>query len=170
TGKVLGSTPRLSSASGAAFDEAGTLWALGTGAASGPAPEILPARQIPQVLDGYPPGPGRHMLLCMSCLAHPQLGVDVAGDLVVLAAVTAPFQFDGVKFPGDLVTGETWVLLQVHDGRLRAHHTLRTTRARLAVAGNGRVAIVATGVRAETSLDGQVKAARNESVLIQFQR
>jgi hypothetical protein len=92
------------------------------------------------------------------------------GDVVLLAAILQPFRIDGVKLPADRVGAESWSLLQITGQRLRARHTVTTTHARLAVARNGRVAMVATGVRGATTLDGRTLGKKGETVLLQFDR
>ncbi len=166
-GKPVWSSGDLMVAEHAAFRSDGTLIAVGTTA---PLSERALQQSLPDsvVLDVYGHGQ-RHSRtrLCMRCGSAAGLGVDAEGRVVLLVRVGGAFDFGGVALTPADAEGEDWLLLQLQDGRLRAHHRLRTTHARLAV-GGGNVAVVAQGVRGITALDGREVAAYNASVLLQF--
>jgi len=195
-GETTWTAEGLSAVDAAAFDSHGTLWALGRGTLAGAPTKILPARKVPQVLDAYRPtldregrrgGPkpsrdasksakltgaarDRRRLCAEGCLGKASLAIDDEGGVVLLAAVTRPCRIDDVALPVDGVLAESWSLLRLDHGRLRARHTLTTTHVRLAVAGTGRVALVATGVRGGTTLDHRTLGDKGETVLLQFDR
>jgi hypothetical protein len=167
-GKPLGKADKLASVGAAAFDHHGTLWVLGQATLAGSPPRILPPRKVPYVLDAYRPELDRRVLCKRSCLHRPSLAVDGEGAVVFLAAVVRPFRFGGIRLSADRVLAERWSLLQIDGQRLRARHTLTTTHVRLAVARTGRVAVVVTGVRGVTTLDGRRVGKKGETVLLQF--
>jgi hypothetical protein len=167
-GKMTWLAEKLATVTGAAFDGQGALWAIGMATLTGPPPKILPAQDVPQVLDSYGPELLRQVICEKGCMRMPQLAADGEGNVVLLAAVTAPCSFDGKILPVDRTLAESWVVLQINQHRLRASHTLKTTRARLAVGSHGRIAILASGVRGTTILDDRVVGKMGETLLIQF--
>jgi hypothetical protein len=169
-GRPIGKADKLASVGAAAFDHHGTLWVLGQATLPGPPPRILPPRKVPAVLDAYHPGLERRVLCQRACLRRPSLAVDDEGYVVLLAAPSRSFRFDAVKLRADPVLAERWSLLQIDGHRLRARHTLTATHVRLAVARTGQVAVVATGVRSTTTLDGRRVGKKGETVLLQFDR
>jgi hypothetical protein len=169
-GKLTWTGPRLAAVSGAAFDKQGTLWTAGDATLTGAAPRVLPAQEVPQVLDAYGPQVDRQVICDKGCMPRPQLAVDGGGSVFLLAAVTRSVRFGGVELPAKRRLAESWNLLQIKQHRLIGHHSLTTTHARLATSPDGDVAILATGVRGPTTLDKRRIGKLGETVLIQFNR
>lgn len=168
-GKQTWVAEKLADVTGAAFDVRGVLWAIGTAPLTVPPRDLLPSVDVAQVLDSYAPNLDRQVICEGGWMHTPQLGVDDDGDVVLLAVVAVPCSFDGVYLDGNR-EGDTWALLQINRRRLRAFHTLKTARARLAVGSQGRVAIVSTGMRGPTLVDGRKVGNVGETLLVQFDR